>query len=162
MNRTAGARTAPEAMTEGMPEGGEALEHLIGYNLKRAYVMVRDDFRATLGEGGLSPRAFSALSLVVDLPGITQSDLARRLGVERSGMVAIADDLETRGLIVRAPVPGDRRVQALQPTGAGQAEFARLLARVEQHEARLFSVLTDAERDTLLSILHKLRQAGAG
>mgnify|MGYP001602657296 CR=1 FL=1 len=70
------------------------LDDLVGYNLKRAYVIVQSDFRAALGRDGLSPRVFSALSLVVQFPNITQSELARMLGIERSGLVAIVDDLK--------------------------------------------------------------------
>ena len=40
------------------------LEGLIGYNLKRAYVTVSDDFRRALKHDNLSPRLFSALALV--------------------------------------------------------------------------------------------------
>jgi len=42
------------------------LEGLVGYNLKRAYVIVQSDFRHALGKDGLSARSFSALSLVND------------------------------------------------------------------------------------------------
>jgi len=133
------------------------LEGFIGYSLKRAYVAVDADFRAAMGENGLSPRVFSALAFVVRFPNITQSDLARLLGVERSGLVAIVDDLERRGHLVRALVPGDRRVQALIPTDAGRAAHAAGLATVRAHEDRFFSHFTPEERQTLADLLRKAR-----
>ena len=42
------------------------LEGLVGYNLKRAYVILSTDFRRALGEDGFAPRVFSALSLIVE------------------------------------------------------------------------------------------------
>ena len=96
------------------------LEGLIGYNLKRAYVIVSNDFRRSMGTNGFLPRVFSALSLIVHFPNITQSELARKLGLERSGLVAIIDELESRKFVSRQAVPGDRRVQALAPTAAGK------------------------------------------
>ena len=57
------------------------LEGLIGYNLKRAYVTVSDDFRRALKHDNLSPRLFSALALVKAHPGLSQSALARQLGI---------------------------------------------------------------------------------
>ena len=39
------------------------LEDLIGYNLKRAYVIVRTDFREAVGTDGLSARVFSAAKI---------------------------------------------------------------------------------------------------
>ena len=133
------------------------LDDLIGYNLKRAYVVVQNDFRATLGAGGLGPRVFSALALVVQIPDITQSELARRLGIERSGLVAIIDDLEGRGYLNRVPVPGDRRVQALAPTSSGIAAFAAALESVKRHEKRVFATLTRDEQGQLLHLLRKFR-----
>lgn len=136
-----------------------ALESLIGYNLKRAYVVVYEDYRATLGQDGFAPRVFSALALVVQFPNITQSAVARHLGIERSGLVAIVDELEKRKLILRTPVPGDRRVQALVPTEAGKAAFAQAQKDVTAHEDRLLSNLSDAEKQTLTRLLKKIRNA---
>ncbi|MHA3914958.1 MarR family winged helix-turn-helix transcriptional regulator [Halovulum sp. GXIMD14793] len=133
------------------------LEKLIGYNLKRAYVTVQADFRRAMGQDGLAPRVFSALSLVVQHPEITQSGLARMLGIERSGLVAIVDELEARGLIRRDAMPGDRRVHALVPTEQGHATYITALATVQAHEDAVLSGLTADERKTLLALLRKIR-----
>ena len=133
------------------------LENLIGYNLKRAYVIVRTDFRKTLGEDGMSARVFSALSLCVRFPNITQSELARMMGIERSGLVAIVDELEAKKYLRRAPVPGDRRVLALVPTEAGRAAYKEAIKAVRAHEERLFADMSDDEKDMLLALLKKIR-----
>ncbi|RYH04260.1 MarR family transcriptional regulator [Salipiger sp. IMCC34102] len=135
------------------------LERLVGYNLKRAYMVVQGDYRAALGDGALAPRVFSALTLVVEFPQISQSDLARRLGIERSGLVAIVGELEERGLLERADVPGDKRVQALVATPEGTRACNDAMARVQAHEDRLLGMLTEAERATLIALLAKIRQA---
>ena len=134
------------------------LEDLIGYNLKRAYIIVQKDFRQALGQDGLSARVFSALSLAVKFPNITQSELARMMGIERSGLVAIVDELEQRTYLKRAPVPGDRRVQALVPTDAGRKAYAEAIGKVRAHEDMLFSNMSKDERMTLLSLLRQIRQ----
>lgn len=134
------------------------LEDLIGYNLKRAYIIVQSDFRDALGDDGFSPRVFAALSLTVRFPNVTQSELARMMGIERSGLVAIVDELENKQMLARAPVPGDRRVQALVPTEAGKQAHACALAQVHAHEERVFADLSEEERAVLLSLLKKIRQ----
>lgn len=133
------------------------LEEFIGYNLKRAYVIVQNDFRAALGKDGLGPRVFSALSLVVQFSHITQSRLARKLGIERSGLVAIIDELEGRGFLARTTVPGDRRVQALVPTKQGITAYRDAQARVKEHDDLLLENLTAAEKQTLIGLLQKIR-----
>lgn len=134
------------------------LETLVGYNLKRAYMIVQADFRASMGDKAMSPRVFSALSLIVQLPNLTQSDLSRRLGIERSGLVAIVDELQGNGHVQRVSVPTDRRVQALCPTPKGIAAYHEAAEMVRNHEDRLLQVLTDAEREQLITLLQKIRQ----
>ena len=134
-----------------------SLERLIGYNLKRAYMVVQADYRAALGEEALAPRVFSALTFVVQFPQISQSDLARRLGIERSGLVAIVNELEQRGFLRRRDVPGDRRVQALEATEEGRCACHDAMVRVQAHEDRLLSMLTDAEKTTLIDLLGRIR-----
>lgn len=133
------------------------LESLVGYNLKRAYIVVQDDFRGALGSEGPSARVFSALSLCVNFPNITQSELARMMGIERSGLVAIVDELEEQQHLKRVPVPGDRRVQALVPTEKGKTAYSKAVAAVRDHEDRLFEEFTPDEKATLLKLLKKIR-----
>ncbi len=148
-------RALEENQMSDLPE----LEDLIGYNLKRAYIVVQADFREAVGEDGLSARVFSALSLIVKFPNITQSELARMMGIERSGLVAIVDELEGHGYLQRTSVPGDRRVQALVPTDQGRVAYAEAIAVVSAHEQRLLSAMTEKEQATLLSLLRKIRTA---
>ena len=140
-------------------EPGSDLEDLVGYNLKRAYLVVQNDFRNALEQDDLSARVFSALSLVVQFPNITQSALARVLGIERSGLVAIIDALEARGYVVRSPVPGDRRVQALIPSDKGQVAYERAAIKVRAHEEKLLEHLSSDEKSVLLTLLKKIREA---
>lgn len=134
------------------------LDQFIGYNLKRAYVIVQADFRQALGEDGLAPRVFSALNLVVQYPNMTQSALAKLLGIERSGLVAIIDELEGRGYLERTRVPGDRRVHALAATTEGQAANKALQTSVKDHENRLLSHMSADEKETLITLLKKIRK----
>jgi DNA-binding MarR family transcriptional regulator len=136
------------------------LEDLVGYNLKRAYIVVKDDFRDAMGKDGLSARVFSALSLTIGHANITQSELARMMGIERSGLVAIVDELEAKGCLSRVQVPTDRRVQALVPTEAGHQLYHKAVEAVRAHEDRLLSNMTETEKEQLLRLLKKIRRRG--
>ncbi len=137
------------------------LEDFVGYNLKRAYMIIHTDFRNVQGDKGLAPRVFSALCLVVQYPNVTQSELARLLGIERSGLVAIIDELEDRGFLRRTTVPGDRRVQALVATDAGRDAQQVSRNAILEHENDVMSDLSDAEKATLIDILRKIRSKEA-
>ncbi len=133
------------------------LEDVLGYNLKRASVVMQNVFRDAQGEEGLAPRVFAALALVVEFPHVTQSVLAVKLGIKRSGLVAIVDELEDRAFLARTTVPGDRRVQALVPTEAGIAAFNNAAAKVRAKEAETLADFSESEVLTLLELLRKIR-----
>ena len=135
------------------------LSAFIGYDMKRALSIVQSDFARTLSALDLRAVSFSALSIIVAEPGLTQTQLADALQIERSNLVTIIDELADRGLIVRSPVVGDRRRYSLMPTEAGMDLAAAAQSKVVEHEARLFACLTASERRELQRLLRKFRRA---
>jgi DNA-binding MarR family transcriptional regulator len=139
-------------------EADRHLSPFIGYAMKRALSIVQADFAKTLAEHDLRAVSFSALSIIVGEPGLTQTQLADALQIERSNLVTIIDELAGRNLIIRAPVAQDRRRHALMPTTAGKQLAAAAQASAIDHERRLFACLTEGERDELQRILRKFRK----
>lgn len=148
---TAGAAPAAESDVD-----QSDLRAFLGYNIKRAYLSVRADFIASLAHLDLNPSQFSALNLVVANPGVSQSALARALSVERSGIVALINSLEERGLVTRDPVPGDRRSHALRATLAGRRHAARAGKALRRHEERVNSLFSPEERELLVELLNRV------
>lgn len=146
----------PQATPQTAPDS--PLDGLTGYLMKRAFSAVQDDLTRVLEPFGLRMLSFSALAVVADHPGISQSHLARALSVERSNMVLLLDGLEQAGLITRNAVPGNRRAHALRATAEGAELAVRALSAVRAHEARLFAPLSPAE----LASLHRSLSVIAG
>lgn len=134
------------------------LSGFLGYEMKRALAVLQADLTRVLGALGLRAVSFSALSVIVQTPGLTQSALADALQIERSNLVTLIDELAGRNLIMRAPVAGDRRRHALMPTAEGQNLAREASAAVEAHENRLFAGLTAEERHELQRLLTKFRR----
>lgn len=132
------------------------LSQFIGYNLKRALSVVQADLAQVLGGFGLRAVSYSALLVIVRRPRISQSDLADALRIEKSNLVQLIDELGTRGLVTRAPVPGDRRRHALIPTDAGIALTETATRAVRAHEERVFAALSQAERKDLIGLLRRV------
>ena len=132
------------------------LSGFIGYAMKRAYMTIHADFLASLEHLGLRTGTFSALSIIVDNPDISQSQLARALEIERSGVVLIVDHLEGRELIGRHRVPGDRRAYALRATLAGRRLRDQAVEAIHEHEARVLSRLGVSEQAELRALLARV------
>jgi len=137
------------------------LSDFIGYGMKRALSIVQADLSRVLSEFGLRAVSFSALSIIAGQPGLTQTQLADALQIERSNLVTLIDELSGRNLIIRAPVAQDRRRHALMPTAAGKKLVVAARKAVEAHERALFSCLSMQEQDDLKRLLTKFRQAAS-
>ncbi|MBD8608362.1 winged helix-turn-helix transcriptional regulator [Aeromicrobium sp. CFBP 8757] len=63
-----------------------------------------------------------------------QATIAHRLGIDRTVMTYLVDDLEKAGLVERRPDPADRRARQVVRTAAGEAtldDVRRRMAAVE-------------------------------
>lgn len=138
------------------PEQGPVRD-LVGYNLKRSYLVVRSAAAAALEPHGLRVVSMTALSLIVDNPDIAPSELAEALQMERSNIVVIIDDLETRQLITRTRSKSDRRRFALMATVRGRRLRDKATADVAVSEDRATSMLTAEEKALLLDLLHRIQ-----
>lgn len=131
---------------------GPLQDHL-GYYIRRAQVWVFQDFIRTLAEIDIRPAQYSVLVVIASNPGLSQSDLAGALGIERARLVRLLDRLEKRGLTQRLPSPNDRRSHALQLTAQGQKVLKRAQALAAQHEARLADKLGGEPRRLMIGLL---------
>jgi DNA-binding MarR family transcriptional regulator len=129
------------------------LAGLIGYRLRVAQQAVFRDYARAVPEA--SPGRAGILFLVEANPGVTQSRLAREVGLDRSTMVGVLHALEARGLVERRRGE-DRRTNGLWLTRGGRTLAASLKRRIRVHERRVAARLSAAERAQLLALLEKL------
>lgn len=108
----------------------DKLREFSGYLLLRATHAAMVRYKAVFAAFGLRRTTFSCLSLIVDNPGIRQSQLSDSLAIERPNLVQIVDELEKKYLIIREIAESDRRAYALLPTAEGQTLLQKVLAAV--------------------------------
>lgn len=141
----------------------DRLGGLLGYGLRRASNAVQADLAETLKPFDLRMITYTALVLVVDNPGLSQTQLAAAMDVERPNLVVIVDELERRDLITRDRVPTDRRTYALTATLAGGRLCDQAGTAVRQHEARIFGALSEEARILLAeSLRHVIARRKGG
>jgi DNA-binding MarR family transcriptional regulator len=132
------------------------LPELVGYHLRRAQVAVFQDFAREMAAFSVTPGQFGVLQVIAANSGLSQSELAKAIGVDRSTVVAVIDRLEDQDLVVRAPSPTDRRSHALQLSQTGARLVEDLAARVRRHEDRIAASLSARERSRLIELLKKI------
>ena len=156
--RTPSAGELPPAPTTGLTL--DMLDDIVGYRLRRAQVIVYQDYVRTVGSMDIRPSQFAALTIIGANPGLSQTTLATTMGIDRSGAVILIDALEDKGLASRGPSPVDRRTYAIMLTEHGQTILTRLKTLVAEHDRRVTACLSDAEREQLNGLLLRLYHTG--
>ena len=110
--------------------------------------------RALAGHG-LKERSFSVLALAACGLEPTQREMAEFLSLDPSQIVALIDELETRGLVIRAPGRLDRRAKTVSATPEGAVVFRRAEAAARQAEAAALARLSAEEAGQLKNLLRK-------
>lgn len=128
----------------------------IGFMLSKVGASVAGEFGKLVGEYGLVPRQFFVLNLISQHEGESQQAIAESIGVAKSQMVSVVDELEQKELLERRINPNDRRQHALYLTTAGAKLCEETLAAAVELEEYLRSALTKREADVLVSALQKL------
>jgi DNA-binding MarR family transcriptional regulator len=136
-----------QAMNRGSCD--EALAGDLGWGLGmvfRAYVKAAHAVVADLLPGG--QRGYQILSAAAQGAVGSQLALAQHLGVDRTVMTYLLDDLEAEGLIERRPDPADRRARRIVATARGNELLVTLDDQFRAAEARLLAPLDLEARET--------------
>jgi DNA-binding MarR family transcriptional regulator len=104
----------------------------------------------------LSPPDAGILRLLRKEPGLSQQELAARLKIHPSRLVAILDNLEKRGCVERKPNPADRRLYSLHLTRDGEEILGRVGTVAREHQEALLAALDNEERTQLGALLLKV------
>jgi DNA-binding MarR family transcriptional regulator len=130
------------------PSGEDALAADLGWGLGmifRAYVKAAHAAVADLPGG---PRGYQVLSAAAQGTVSSQLALAQHLGVDRTVMTYLLDDLEAADLIERRPDPADRRARRIVATQKGYELLTSLNDRLREAEAHLLAPLGTETRAT--------------
>ncbi len=132
------------------------LETLLGYNARRAALVIIEQFLKRMAVYDLRPVDFSVLSLITHNPGISSRQLCSALNILPPNLVGMINTLEKRELIVRKPHPSDGRVVGLHLSDAGGKLMKNAEQTAKELEDDAASKLTATERKTLMRLLQKI------
>ncbi|HEX3964835.1 MAG TPA: MarR family transcriptional regulator [Trebonia sp.] len=138
----------PEAVTSADRLAGD-----FGWGLAvlfRGYVKAADAVTEGLPGGHRGYQVLSAAAR--DEPG-SQAALAARLGIDRTVMTYLLDDLVAAGLVERRQDPSDRRTRLVVATKHGRVVLADLEARFALAEQHIMAGLSAADQETFRGLL---------
>ena len=124
--------------------------------LHRAQQLASDRFAFLVGENGVTLRQFVVMTAIGEAPGVSQIDLVRATGVDRSTLADVVTRLEKRGWIARKASPADARANAVELTEAGIATLAQARQHAKAADAAILDALPRSKRKTLRGLLVRL------
>lgn len=119
----------------------------------RRYVKAADAITAGVPGGHRGYQVLCAAAC--DEPG-SQASLASRLGIDRTVMTYLLDDLEGAGLVERQPDPADRRSRRVTATLHGREVLAGLDERFRHAEQSLLAGLDAGDQTAFRKQLREL------
>ena len=151
-----------EDVGAGAPLAPGLTEHFLGPRVRVLWNLLSAKMFEALEPFGLKTGAFSTLALIAANPGCSQTELARTLGMDKSAVVPIIDELEQRGLARRVRAPEDRRRHALVATEAAQPLMDQMHAAVSAVGRPIRDAMSAEEYGVLLSLLERSHRALVG
>lgn len=130
-----------------------------GFLLRRAHQISISIFERECQGIKLTPVQYGILTVLHTLPGIDQSRLARKLGLDKVTIHRTLRDLERRRLIKRSEHPSDKRSYSLTLSSEGQILFKQSQKHINHAYVRIASGLKESEFKQLLQLLKKFNSS---
>ena len=132
------------------------LDEQIGFILRQVVQRHVALFDGLMG-GDLTPTQWAALSKLAEVGTCSQNQLGRLTAMDVATIKGVIDRLSVRGLTKTGTDPDDGRRLLVALTPAGQAKVDEAVSGAFQATEDTLAPLTAPERETLRSLLLKLR-----
>jgi DNA-binding MarR family transcriptional regulator len=132
------------------------LQDAPGHLLRRCQQLAVDLYTAEVGSNGLTPRQFALLLAIYQKAGISQVDLVRQTGIDRSTVAEMVARLIKRGLLLRQRTEADRRTNALALTPEGERQLRAAQPGVARAQDRILDPIPSAKRAEFIALLRQL------
>lgn len=127
-------RTGPSAASVGPSADSE-----ITWLLHRAAQRMRGATGEQAEKHGIQLRDYIVLSALGKAPNLTQGELGKALGLDKTTLMSQLDRLERMGLVVRRSDPRDRRARIPEITEAGNALRAKVASACDSVETAVLN-----------------------
>lgn len=136
---TSPAQAQPDRAAPGATGPGPSVDSEITWLLHRAAQRMRGATGEQAEKHGLQLRDYIVLSALTMTPNLTQGELGKALGLDKTTLMSQLDRLERMGLVVRRGDPRDRRARIPEITEAGNALRAKVASACASVEAAVLN-----------------------
>jgi len=124
-----------------------------GHLLRRAQQYAHDLYSKEVGASGPTPRQFEVLHTVSQYVGLSQTDLVRATGIDRSTLADMIARMIKKGLLSRTRTKEDARANAVSITAAGKRMLSSAMPAVNRAENQALAVLPKSQQAAFMRAL---------
>ena len=142
---------------EGDEDIGE-IRNIVGFHIRLAYGALYRHFTETFAHLDMTQKQVSVLWLTDDHPNIAQTDLAKRMRMDRATTMTIVHKLESKGYLVRGQSNSDGRKQTINLTDSGRKALATAKKAIQVNERWIKSRFSKKEIAKLIEMLGRIHE----
>lgn len=136
------------------------LDRFLTYRLSITSNLVSDRIaKAYESLFGLTIPEWRLVAVIAEVEAITQAEIGERTRMDKVTVSRAAIALVERGLLARAPNPGDKRSHHLSLTDEGRDLYASVAPKALELESKIFARFTRAELDRFVAMLRRIDTA---
>jgi len=127
--------------------------------MHRVLQLALDIYSEETGPDGPTQRQFVVMEAVSAREGLTQTDLVRATGIDRSTLADLVTRMTAKGMLERERSTIDARAKAVRLSEKGAEILAAARPRVEAADKRILGLLPKSKREGFIALLSDLANA---
>ena len=143
-------------MAKDKPEPAGPLDRSPSHLLHRALQRALDIYAETAGPTAVTQRQYAVLAAVAAREGLTQADLVRSTGIDRSTLAELVARMLGKGLIARERSNEDGRANTVSLTEKGRTALDEAEPRSRAADEAIMKLVPSGKRSGFLSALRAL------
>lgn len=128
--------------------------------LHRGLQLALDLYVQEAGVDGVTQRQYAVLAATASEEGLSQTQLVRHTGIDRSTVAELVARMTKAGLLVRQRAAGDARTNVVRLTERGRTLLEEVEPKVAAADKRLLKMLPGKKRDDFVHMLQDLVKHG--
>ncbi len=143
-------------MNKPKSEPSGPLERSPSHLLHRALQRALDIYAETAGPTAVTQRQYAVLAAVAANEGLTQSDLVRSTGIDRSTLAELVARMLGKDLLSRERSNEDARANTVSLTDKGRAALGEAEPRAQAADAAIMKLVPSGKRGGFMAALRAL------
>ncbi|MGB0084523.1 MAG: MarR family transcriptional regulator [Rhodomicrobiaceae bacterium] len=153
LEKRASAKKSPGGQKKSAPP---AFEGSVTHLIHRAEQCAGDIFARIASSGLITPRQFAILEAIEEDPGISQTGLVDKTGIDRSTLADIVRRMLDKGLVQRERTAEDARAYAVKLTRKGANTLQKMRPHAAEADKQMLAAISREHRDLFLSVLSQM------